>query len=103
MDLNEKKETLIKLLELFLSDRIPADDLSNFSWDIIEYFSKNSNHTLPPTEKFEREFWFTIWQIQHLCDDDHISDGSAAKELSSALSYLKKDKAMPTEFVGRRP
>jgi len=103
MNLFEKKAELIKFISKYLENKSSVENLQKFSWEIIDYFSKTKKDELPPYEDFEREFWYTIWQIQHLVDEEHEKEGVTKKNLLDALDYLKKRKKMPENFIGLRP
>lgn len=103
MDLYKEKEDLIKLIELFLTNQSTARQLIDFSWRVIDYFSNTSSNKLPKYESFEKEFWFAIWQIQHLCDETHIADKVTKNTLKEALSFLKKERVIPDNYIGKRP
>ena len=69
MDLIKEKERLITKLEQYLKEECSHEEISNHAWAIIEYFSKKDSSELPERTDFEPEFWYTIWQIQHLADE----------------------------------
>ncbi len=103
MNLVEKKNELIDLLSKYLKNQATLENLQEFSWEIIEYFSKGKKNELPGFQNFEKEFWYTIWQIQHLADEEHEKDGITKKVLLESLDYLEKKKKIPDSFVGIRP
>ncbi|MGE5196270.1 MAG: hypothetical protein ACM3JI_02945 [Anaerolineae bacterium] len=103
MNLVEKKKELIGLIMKFLKKRISLKDIQKFSWEMIEYFNKTKKTELPPYQDFEKELWYTIWQIQHLADEEHEREGVTRKILSDALDYLQKKKKFPENFIGKRP
>ena len=78
-----------------------SDSNTDFAWDMIDYF--NTAEELPQEQSFEKTFWYAIWNIQHLCDPEHIQDGVATKELRECLFYLNGTKELPEKFRGRRP
>ena len=102
MNINNKTKELIELITKYLSKNATLEELNTFAWDIIDYFSSNKNK-LPPHSDKENEFWYTIWLIQHLTDQEHEKDGTTEKALKDALDYLKKNKKMPSNFKGSRP
>ena len=102
MDILKKKQELINLISGYLDNRVTSDDLRKFSWEMIHFFSKNKSE-LPPYQDFENEFWYTIWQIQHLVDAEHEKENVTNKILLDALDYLKSKKKMPVTFIGKRP
>jgi len=79
------------------------NNLQRFSWEIIEYFSKKEITELPPFQDFEKEFWYAIWQIQHLADEEHEKEGLTRKIFIDALDYLQKKKRIPEVYIGMRP
>jgi hypothetical protein len=103
MNLDKKKKELIKLISEYLNNQNSLENLQKFSWDMIEYFSKNKKNELPPYQDFEKVFWYTIWQIQHVADEEHEKEGITKKILSDALDYLENKKSMPENFIGLRP
>lgn len=103
MDLKAKFEELLILVAGFVAGQITCGELQNLAWEVIDYFTDTPSDELPAEEEFEGAFWYTIWQIQHLCDDFHQGDGTTKRELSEALAYLKGEKMMPPEYLGRRP
>lgn len=103
MDLLEKKNELIILIFDHCENRTSLEDLQKFAWDIIDYFNKSKKTDLPIYQKFENELWYTIWQIQHLADEEHENDGVTKKTLLEALDYLKGNKEFPKTCSGTRP
>jgi hypothetical protein len=103
MNLVEKKNELIKLISDYLEGSTSLENLQKFSWEMIEYFSKSKKTELPPYQHFEKEFWYAIWQIQHLADEEHEREDIIRKIFLDALDYLKKNKKMPKDFIGMRP
>lgn len=103
INLKAKSEELLILLTGFVAGQISCGELQRYAWEVIDFFTDTPSDELPAEEAFEKEFWYTIWQIQHLCDDLHQGDGTAKRELSEALAYMKGEKKMPPEYVGRRP
>lgn len=103
MDLKAKFNELLQLLIGFIAGRVSCVDLQLFAWEVIDYFTDTPPGELPAEEKFERAFWYAIWQIQHLCDDEHEDEGVTKRELEKALAYMKGEAKMPEECVGRRP
>ena len=103
MNLSEKYEELITLLTNFLSGTLAADVLQEFAWEVIDFFSTAKKRDLPPVEELERVFWYVIWEVQHLATEDHLADGSARQVLEEALAFLKEEKSLPEEYIGRRP
>ena len=102
MNLTEEKDKLILKLENYLNGKLSHAEISNIAWQTIDYFTKNKRDILPAEESFEREFWHAIWQIQHLADEEHWKDGTASRDLTKALSYLKGE-SMPQELTATRP
>ena len=103
MNLDELYEQLVVLLQQFLDEEQSPELLNEFAWRIIDYFTETPEEELPPVADYERQFWYAVWQIQHLCDQDHIADGTALKELMVALSYLEGKVDMPASLVAKRP
>jgi len=103
MNYLQKKSELIKLLTEYSRGEISSEGLQHFSWDMIDYFSKHKKNGLPPISDFEKEFWYAIWEIQHLSDEGHEKDGVTQKTLLDALAYLNGTKKIPSNFIGTRP
>lgn len=103
MDLIKKKHELIILISKYLENEASLEDLQKFSWEMIDYFGKNKKSELPPYQSFEKEFWYTIWQIQHLADEEHEKEGITKRVLQEALEFLKENKKFPNIFTGTRP
>ena len=103
IDLEEKYEELKKLISQYLSGQIQHDAICNFAWEIINYFEDKDKSKEITIQKFEPEFWFAIWQIQHVSDEEHWNEGITHRYLQQALDYLKKDKILPKESIGSRP
>ena len=103
MNILQKKHTLINNIENYLNGKCSLNILREFSWDIIEYFSKTKKEKLPEYQEFEKEFWYVIWQIQHIADEFHENDNVTKKILIESLDYLKKTKHIPEKYIGTRP
>jgi hypothetical protein len=103
MDLIEKKNELIELITKYLEKNVSTEQLQTFSWSVINYFSKYKKDQLPQYQKFEKEFWYAIWEIQHLADEEHENEGVTIRILKEALEFLKESKKIPDEYAGRRP
>ncbi len=103
MKLSDKKTELINLILMCLDNKCTLESLQEFAWEIIDYFNTTKKTALPPYQDFEKEFWYTIWQIQHLADQEHEKEGITIKILIGALEYLQKKKKIPDSFVSRRP
>ena len=102
MNLDEKQNELINILEQYLSGKVENKLLLDFAWEVIDYFSKDKN-ILPEEKPFENEFWFAIWQMQHLLEEPDSEIEMIKRELKKSLSYLKQEVDTPVEVVGRRP
>ena len=104
MNLEKKKKNLTTILENYLSGNSSLAEIRNFSWEVINYFTINKNtDQLPQKESFENIFWYAIWELQHLADEEHEKDGVLGKQITEILTYLKKEKELPEECFGRRP
>jgi len=103
MELKEKFQELLLLLTGFVSGQKSGDELQSFAWEVIEYFTDTPLNELPAEEEFEKVFWYAIWNIQHLCDDSHQDNGTAKRELSEVLAYMRGEKEIPDCCIGRRP
>lgn len=97
----EKREELVKLIQQFLNFQVEAQALSQFAWEIISFFSSTEKEKLPSKEKFEPEFWYAIWQIQHLAGEP--SDFLLRSEMNKTLDYLEGKQELPKEYTGTRP
>lgn len=103
MNLTKKKHELIVLLTQFLDGDLAAYRLQKFAWEVIDYFSATEKQGLPPVAEFEKVFWYVVWEVQHLVTEDHLEDGAAKQELEEALAFLKGERNLPEEYIGRRP
>ncbi len=103
MDLKAKFNELLLLLDNYIAGRTSRSELRSFAWDIIDYFTDTPTGDLPVEEKFEKTFWYAIWQVQHLCNGEHEGDDITMRELEKALAYMRGEAKIPEEYVGRRP
>jgi hypothetical protein len=101
MDMTLAKNKLIKTLENFLEGKISNEELLQFVWGIIDYFTNTPKENLPKTESSENVFWFAIWQIQHLAGESIESKNSM--RLAEVLKYLREEKILPPNMFGCRP
>lgn len=97
-----KKKELITLLEGYKDKKSSLNDLQKFAEEILDFFSDRKNK-LPSKKKFEKEFWYAIWQIQHVADAEHEKEGITFQELSNALDFLVGNKKIPSSYIGDRP
>jgi hypothetical protein len=102
MDIREKINELIFLIKKYFQGEIDISYLDDFSWEVIKYFSQK-NISYPPEVEGEREFWYAIWLIQHLGDEEHEKEGVTAKNLKEALEFLEKKQNFPADYIGKRP
>lgn len=103
MNLRIEKTKLVNLIGKYSNGQASLAEMNKYAWSIIDYFTKTSVEQLPPKEGFETEFWYTIWQIQHLADEAHEQDDVVKNTLLEALSYLEGRKKMPSGYIGMRP
>lgn len=103
MYIANKTNQLICLLDKFLKGKITSDTLVTFVWEIIDFFTESSKNELPPELPDEEIFWYAVWEIQHLCDDEHMSSESCRSHMRDILAYLRKDKQLPSNYWGKRP
>lgn len=103
MNLKKERLALIHLLRLYLNNQISYQPLYEFAWRVIDYFTKNKSEVSSLEQEAEKVFWYAIWQIQHLADEDHSNEGITRRNLADVLSYLIKDKPLPEDCFGRRP
>lgn len=103
MKIPQLRDNLINLISLYLKGESSLDELNTFAWKVINYFSDKAKNDLPPIEDFEREFWYAIWQIQHLADSSHENEGLTKKEFERVLEFLKNEKKLPEQYYGSRP
>jgi hypothetical protein len=101
MDLHQKLFELINLIQDYQRGAIRVGSLNELAWDLIDFFESAKDDDLPERCEFEREFWYAIWQIQHLAGEG--DEELFKRELDKTLGYLKKEKMIPTECEGRRP
>lgn len=68
--MQKEKIQLKQVIKKYFQNKSTVHDLYAFAWEKIDYFSKKIN--LPSyDENIEGEFWYAIWQIQHLADSQH--------------------------------
>ena len=70
---------LISQLEGYLNGTVSLKVMRDFSWNMIEYFSKCKKTDLPVPQDFEKELWYAIWEIQHLADEAHEEEITGVK------------------------
>ena len=100
MNLNSKRQELIVLVQGFLDGSVVPEKLNKFVWDVIDYFSDTPRDDLPQPTDSEREFWYAVWQIQHLLGEEKEL---TQNELRTFVSYLKNECPLPDECIGQRP
>ncbi len=103
MNLSKRRDELSMLISSFLAGKSSYQELQDFVWDVIDFFSEKPPDQLPPMEDFENVFWYAIWQVQHLCSEDHVDDKNTYRELKETLDYLNQTKSLPKNFFGKRP
>ncbi len=103
MNMKTEKEKLKDLIQSYLEKKSTCEDLNRYAWEKIDYFSSNENKIPPYDEENEGEYWYAIWQIQHLADSEHEKDGILQAELSNIMEYFEKKKPLPRNFYGKRP
>ena len=103
IDIEAEKKKLISVIEGFLARRISSQVLTEFAWEVIDRFTSIASDQLPPEKPDEKAFWYAIWQIQHMSDNEHIVEGVTKKALDEALEFLKNTKSIPTNYLGSRP
>ncbi|MDA3798969.1 MAG: hypothetical protein PF692_07805 [Kiritimatiellae bacterium] len=100
MNLFNKLNELVSLLQRYLSGEVSIEALNEFVWEVIDFFDKSNSNDLPKQCEFEREFWYAVWQIQHLVGEE---EKLVRKEITEMLGYLTNENTMPKEYEGRRP
>ena len=103
MKIESKANELVSLLEKFVDGEIVADKLQSFVWDIIAYFTDAPKDKIPPISSGEGLFWNAIWSIQHLADEEHMGNIDCRKQVEDTLAYLKHEKKLPSQYLGKRP
>lgn len=103
MNIKTEKEKLKNLIKSYLKKNISCEDLNSFVWGKIAYFSSKESELSPYDEESEGEYWYAIWQIQHLADSEHEKDGLLKVELLNIMEYFEKKKTLPKKFYGKRP
>ncbi len=103
MKIENKIRELIELITFYLSKDATTEQLQEFAWQMIDYFTFTEEKALPSEVEGEKEFWYAIWLIQHLADEEHEKNGITERSLKDALDYLKKIKKIPINFKGERP
>ena len=103
VDLKVKFRELLYMIEGYVAGSFSCEEMQLFAWEIIRFFTDNPPENLPAEENFERFFWYSIWQVQHLCDSEHENEGASKRELKQALAYMTGKVQMPDWCIGRRP
>ncbi len=103
MKIEKEKLELKKLIKNYIQNKASLDDLNQFAWNKIDYFATNKDVLPPYEENDEGEFWYAIWQIQHLVGEDHQKDEILKNELNNILDFFNKKKPLPKSNYGKRP
>ncbi|MCH1430193.1 MAG: hypothetical protein L7U87_05455 [Chlamydiales bacterium] len=103
MDLFLEKQKLENLILAYLDGKTSVEELNEFAWTVIETFSLINKTAQPPEKEWEGMFWYAIWQLQHIADAEHESDGTTQRDLKVSLAYLKNEIPFPSTLRGRRP
>jgi len=93
---------LADLVETALESDQAESQLRDHVWDVIELFTNTPREDHPPLGRTEEVFWFVIWQLQHLLDDD-FAPGAREAQLRELVSYLRGERPLPHGCRGRRP
>lgn len=102
MEIEARKQELSVLIEMYLQSKISHEDLYEYSWETINFFSDHRD-ALPLYHENEKPFWYAIWQLQHLADEEHQQNGVLRKALFEINMYLKNQKKIAENYEGRRP
>ena len=101
IDLREQLRKLITLIHGYVSEKVSAHELNAFAWENIDCFSSTAPQSAPRECEFEPEFWYAIWQIQHLAGErDEVL---TRKEMERTLAFLEGREPLPDYFRGHRP
>ena len=103
MEIESSKKELIGLITAYLSSEVAVEQLQEFAWKVIDYFSFAEEKDLSLEVDGEKEFWYAIWLMQHVADEEHEKNGITKRSLKDALDYLKKIQEIPITFKGERP
>ena len=63
MNMANKTNQLIWLLDKFFEGKVTSDTLVTFAWDIIDFFTETPKNELPLELPDEGAFWYAIWVI----------------------------------------
>lgn len=95
-------EKLIYLLTKFLDGNLEGEKIYEFTWEIIDLYSKKKRHKRKNSYK-ERVFWNTIWFLQHILDEEHLKNDVIRKKIRHSLKYLIGSEMMPNDYIGEPP
>ena len=100
--IQEEKEKLISQLSQYLSQNISNEEIQSHVNKVFDAWERMEIDNLAYQEG-EKEFWCSLWAIQHLASEDHWQEGVTQKDLGFLLSVLKGKSVLPESFEGRRP
>ncbi|NGX39881.1 MAG: hypothetical protein KR126chlam1_01218 [Chlamydiae bacterium] len=103
MNMEKEKTDLKKIIYGYFQKTVSLEDLNAYAWEKIQDYSKCKASLPEYDEKLEGEYWYAIWQIQHLADSEHLDDGLLQQKLLDILAIFDKKKSLPRKFYGKRP
>jgi len=100
--MKKEKEELKKIIKQYFQGSQTYKDLYAFAWKKIESCEKKES-LFNGNPKDAGEYWYAIWQIQHLADLDHKKEGILDKELAYIIDMLEERKSLPKDRYGTPP
>ena len=97
MNIIEKQKELVILLWKFLSWETSAVALSDFAWEVIEYYTAKGKIKELETNQSQNAFWYAIWQIQHLAGE--MDEFQLRKQTNDMLDYLEGRQVLPEKYI----
>ena len=90
------------LIKDFLNKNKKLYVLQEYAWkNIDEYLARNQIEEIIDADT--PVFWFAIWQLHHLADEEHLRDGTLERNLKQTLQYLLNQSPMPPNAYGLPP
>lgn len=102
MNYKNKRREVINVIECFFDNQKTIEQLQGYAWSVIDEFSRK-NEVDDSMGIDGKVFWFAIWQIQHLANEEHFKDGTLTRELKKTLEYLLNPISMPPDTYGLPP
>ena len=93
---------LISKIKSYLDAKITHQDMREFVDKIFDDWDNLQCDKTIDEVKGESSFWYALWTIQHLADEEHWKDGITKPELIKCLGFIEKGH-LPDGYIGRRP